>query len=85
MTEAVNPRLREKYAKEVIPALMKRFGYTNLMQVPRLDKIVINMGVGEATNDKKLVEKAATASSAAISRSSRRVSRTERGEAITIK
>jgi large subunit ribosomal protein L5 len=42
------PRLKDKYAKEVIPALQKEFGYKNVMQVPRLEKIVINMGVGAA-------------------------------------
>jgi len=50
------PRLREKYQKEVIPALMKKFGYKNVMQVPRLDKIIINIGVGEATQNVKLLE-----------------------------
>src|SRR3954467_13446658 len=51
-------RLQEHYEKEVRPALMKEFGYTNPMQVPKLDKIVLNMGVGEATQDKKKVEQA---------------------------
>jgi large subunit ribosomal protein L5 len=50
------PRLKEKYQKEVIPALMKKFGYKNVMQVPRLDKIIINLGVGEATQNVKLLE-----------------------------
>ena len=50
------PRLKEKYQKEVIPALMKKFGYKNVMQVPRLDKIIINIGVGEATQNVKLLE-----------------------------
>jgi large subunit ribosomal protein L5 len=53
------PRLKEHYSKTVIAALMKEFGYENPMQVPRLDKIVINMGVGEATQDQKLLTKAA--------------------------
>lgn len=52
-------RLREKYHKEVVPALMKRFGYKNPMQVPRLDKVVINMGVGQGAQDVKIVEQAA--------------------------
>jgi large subunit ribosomal protein L5 len=52
-------RLREIYRKEVVPALTKQFGYRSPMQVPRLEKIVLNMGVGEATGDKKLLENAA--------------------------
>jgi large subunit ribosomal protein L5 len=52
------PRLRTKYAKESVPALMKRFGYTNHMQVPRLQKIVVNMGLGEAVSNPKLVDAA---------------------------
>jgi large subunit ribosomal protein L5 len=56
--EAVTPRLRSKYQKDVVPALMKRFGYTNNMQVPRLRKIVINMGLGEAVTNPKLIDSA---------------------------
>jgi large subunit ribosomal protein L5 len=52
-------RLQEHYEKVVRPALMKEFGYGNHMQVPRVDKIVINMGVGEAVQDSKKVEAAA--------------------------
>jgi large subunit ribosomal protein L5 len=52
------PRLRERYKKDVIPALMKRFGYTNTMQVPRLQKIVVNMGLGEAVANPKIVDAA---------------------------
>ena len=44
----MTPRLKEKYTKEVVPALQKEFGYKNVMQVPRVDKVVINMGVGIA-------------------------------------
>ena len=51
-------RLKETYRKEVVPALMKQFGYQSVMQVPRLTKIVLNMGVGEATADKKILENA---------------------------
>ena len=51
-------RLVEKYKAEVIPALMKDFGYTNPMQVPKLEKIVVNMGLGEAINNNKLIEQA---------------------------
>jgi len=47
-TPAVKTRLKEKYSKEVIPALQKEFGYKNVMQVPKLEKIVVNMGVGAA-------------------------------------
>jgi large subunit ribosomal protein L5 len=51
-------RLQEHYEKTVRPALMKEFGYGNTMQVPRLDKIVVNMGVGEAVQDSKKVDSA---------------------------
>ena len=54
--EKVTARLSETYKKEIIPALMKRFGYKNVMQVPRLEKISINCGVGEATQDQKILE-----------------------------
>src|ERR1700751_1057249 len=52
-------RLQELYATAVQPALMQEFGYKNAMQVPRLDKIVVNMGVGEAVQDSKKAEAAA--------------------------
>jgi large subunit ribosomal protein L5 len=58
MAENVQPRLQGRYKAEAIPALMKRFGYKNSMQVPRLEKIVINMGLGEAVSNPKLVETA---------------------------
>ena len=51
-------RLREVYEKEVVPALTKEFGFKNVMQVPRLEKIVVNMGVGEAVANAKLVDAA---------------------------
>ncbi len=51
-------RLKEKYRKEVIPALMERHGYKNVMQVPRLEKMVLNIGVGEATQNTKVLEAA---------------------------
>ena len=54
----VNPRLHERYTKEVVPSLMKRFNYTNPMQVPRLQKIVVNMGLGEAVANPKLIDSA---------------------------
>ena len=52
-------RLKEVYRKEIVPALIKQFGYKSTMEVPRIEKIVLNMGVGEATSDKKLLENAA--------------------------
>ena len=51
-------RLKDVYRKEVVPALVEQFGYASVMQVPRIEKIVLNMGVGEATGDKKLLENA---------------------------
>lgn len=56
--EKTVPRMREKYLKEAVPGLMKRYGYTNVMQVPKLDKIVLNMGVGGATQDAKMIDEA---------------------------
>src|SRR5271165_6813955 len=53
------PRLRTHYQETVKPALLKKFGYKNAMQAPRLEKIVINMGVGEAVNDSKKTKSAA--------------------------
>src|SRR5678816_1914157 len=53
------PRLLEIYQKEVIPKLSKEFGYRNVNQVPKLTKIVVNIGLGEATANPKLLEKAA--------------------------
>ena len=50
------PSLKKKYQEEVVPALTKEFGYHSVMQVPRLEKIVINRGVGRAVADKKLIE-----------------------------
>ena len=52
-------RLKDQYKAEIVPALTKKFGYENVMQVPKLVKITINEGVGDATQDKKLVEEAA--------------------------
>ena len=54
------PNLKKKYREEIIPALKQEFNYTSVMQVPRLEKIVINQGVGAAVADKKLIEVAAT-------------------------
>ena len=50
------PELKKKYKEEIIPALMKEFSYSSVMQVPRLLKITINQGIGQATADKKLIE-----------------------------
>lgn len=55
-TEKYTPRLADKYKKEVVPALMKKFGYTSVMQAPKLEKICLNRGVNGAVTDKKLVE-----------------------------
>jgi len=52
------PRMIEVYRQRVVPQLMKKFSYTSLMQVPRLEKIVVNMGVGDAVEDQKLIEHA---------------------------
>jgi len=49
-------RLKEKYQKEVVPALTKEFGYKNVMAVPKIEKVVVNMGLGEATSNVKLVD-----------------------------
>jgi large subunit ribosomal protein L5 len=49
-------RLKEKYLKEVVPSLRKEFGYTNAMAVPKIEKVVINMGLGEATANAKIVD-----------------------------
>jgi large subunit ribosomal protein L5 len=54
----VTSRLKEKYINEVVPALMERFHYKNVMEVPRLEKIVINMGLGEAKDNPKALESA---------------------------
>lgn len=52
------PRLREKYKGEIIPALTEQFGYTTIMKVPKLTKIVISQGIGDAVADKKLIDHA---------------------------
>ena len=49
-------RLKEKYQKDVVPALTKEFGYKNVMAVPKIEKVVVNMGLGEATSNAKLVD-----------------------------
>jgi len=59
MADKYAPRLRKQYDDSIAKAMMEKFGYKNSMEIPRLDKIVLNMGVGEATQDKKKVEVAA--------------------------
>jgi len=55
----MTPRLLEKYRKEIAPGLMQKFGFKNKLRAPRLEKIVVNMGVGQAAQDIKLLEQAA--------------------------
>jgi len=52
----MSARLKEKYQKDVVPALTKEFGYKNVMAVPRIEKVVVNMGLGEATSNVKIVD-----------------------------
>jgi len=54
--DRVPPRFKSRYFEEIVPALREDFGYANVMQVPRVTKIVVNMGVGEAARDSKLIE-----------------------------
>jgi large subunit ribosomal protein L5 len=54
----IKTRLAENYKKEIVPNLMKKFGYKSIMQVPHLNKIVVNMGVGDAVSDPKILEEA---------------------------
>ena len=49
-------RLKEKYLKEVVPSLKEKHNYKSIMEVPKLEKIVVNMGVGDATTNSKLIE-----------------------------
>ena len=58
-TQGYTPRLRRKYDDEIAKAMTEKFGYKNAMEVPKIEKIVLNMGVGDATQDKKKVEQAA--------------------------
>jgi large subunit ribosomal protein L5 len=51
-------RVKERYVRDVVPALMKEFGYTNIMAVPKITKVVINMGIGEATQNAKIADTA---------------------------
>ena len=56
----MTPRLKEMYRQEVVPALMKEFGYRNAMEVPRLEKVVVNIGLGEALQNPKALDSAAS-------------------------
>lgn len=56
MSTQKSSRLRERYLKEVVPALSKEFGYRNVMAVPKIEKVVVNMGLGEATQNAKVVD-----------------------------
>jgi large subunit ribosomal protein L5 len=53
---AYTPTLEKKYKEEIIPAMMKEFNYSSVMQVPRLEKIILNQGVGSTIADKKIIE-----------------------------
>ena len=59
MAEKLNPRMQVLYAETIRPKMVEMFGYKNMMEVPKIDKIVLNMGVGDATQDKKKVDQAA--------------------------
>ena len=59
MADGTKPRLQRQYEEAIVAAMTEKFGYKNKLEVPRLDKIVLNMGVGDATQDKKRVEQAA--------------------------
>ena len=59
MADKYTPRQKTAYDESIVQAMTEKFGYKNVMEIPRLDKIVLNMGVGEATQDKKKVEQAA--------------------------
>jgi len=51
-------RLKDKYLKEVVPAMMEKFGYSNIMEIPKIEKVVVNMGVGEAVGNPKVLDAA---------------------------
>ena len=59
MADTYIPRMKSKYDAEIVKAMTEKSGYKNVMEIPRIDKITLNMGVGEATQDKKKVEQAA--------------------------
>ncbi|HEX9897826.1 MAG TPA: 50S ribosomal protein L5 [Candidatus Methylomirabilis sp.] len=76
----VPARLRERYRSEIVPALMKQFNYTNRMQVPEVEKVVINMGLGEAVSNVKVID-AAVAELAIIAGQKPVVTRAKKSEA----
>jgi large subunit ribosomal protein L5 len=53
---SVSPRFKDKYQETVVPALQEQFGYGNVMEIPRVVKVVVNMGVGDAAKDSKLID-----------------------------
>jgi large subunit ribosomal protein L5 len=57
-TAKITPRLKERYQQEIVPALTERFGYANPMQVPKIEKVTLNMGVGDAKQDSRALESA---------------------------
>jgi large subunit ribosomal protein L5 len=76
----MNARMKDRYLSDVVPALRKEFGYTNIMAVPRLTKIVVNMGLGEGTQNAKIVDTGAdelgkiTGQKASVTRSTKSIS-----------
>jgi len=80
MEKSMAPRLKERYLKEICPELVKEFGFTNPMQLPRLTKVVVNMGLGEAIQNPKLIESCArelgqiTGQKPVVTRSSKSIS-----------
>ena len=56
MSTTAMPRLKQRYREEIVPALNSEFGFDNIMQVPGVTKVVVNMGVGDAARDSKLIE-----------------------------
>jgi large subunit ribosomal protein L5 len=58
VAEKISARLKERYSKEIVPKLREQFKYKSIMQVPRLEKIVVNMGVGQASQDSKILDEA---------------------------
>jgi large subunit ribosomal protein L5 len=88
--KGVPPRLLDMYKREVIPAMMKRFQYKSVMQVPRLEKIAINIGVGQATQDPKILEttmkelETITGQKAAITKSKKAISNFKLREGLAI-
>jgi large subunit ribosomal protein L5 len=86
----MTPRLLERYRTEIVPKLSQEFGFKNVHQVPRLEKVVVNMGVGQATQNSKLIEKAAeelaaiTGQKAAVRRSRKSIAnfKLRQGQAI---